>query len=182
MQRSIGRPAGGSNDSRGVFQRASGDDVARPDIGCDQLQDLLAGSGAKRVADFVRRWRPGRIRQRQADRLGYRRHGVGGELCAARPCRGAGYPLDFIEVSVRHFADGMLANSLEHVLHCDLLAAEIAGKDRAAIDEDRGHVEPDHRHHHARQRLVAAGKPDEGVIGMAADGQLDRVGDAFAGR
>ena len=182
VQRSIGRPAGGGNDSRGVFQRASGDDVARPDIGCDQLQDLLAGSGAKRVADFVRCWRPGRIRQRQTDRLGYRRHGVGGELCTACPCRGAGHPLDFIEVSVRYFADRMTAYGLEHVLHCDLLATESARQDRAAIDEDRRHVEPDHRHHHARQRLVAAGKPDEGVIGMAADGQLDRVGDAFARR
>src|SRR5260370_28127210 len=76
----------------------------------------------------------------------------------------------------------MLADGLEHVLHRDLLATEIAWKDRAAIDEDRGHVEPDHRHHHARQRLVAAGKPDQRVVGMSPHGQFDGVGDDFARR
>src|SRR5436305_10965060 len=61
----------------------------------------------------------------------------------------------------------MLADRLEHVLHRDLLAAEIAGKDRAAIDEDRRHVEADHRHHHARQGLVAAGETDQRIVSMA---------------
>ena len=32
------------------------------------------------------------------------------------------------------------------------------------------------------QRLVAAGEPDQRVIGMAADGQFDRVGDRLARR
>ena len=67
----------------------------------------------------------------------------------------------------------MLADGLEHVLHGDRLALEGAGQDRAAIDEDRRHVEPAHRHHHAGQRLVAAGEPDERVIGVAAHGQFD---------
>ena len=39
-----------------------------------------------------------------------------------------------------------------------------------------------HRHHHAGQRLVAAGDADEGVIAMTAHRQLDGVGDDFARR
>src|SRR4030081_3299397 len=74
----------------------------------------------------------------------------------------------------------MLADRLEHVLHRDRLAAEIAGKDRTAIDEDRRHVEPDHRHHHPRKRLVAAGETDQRIVGMAPDRQCDGIGDAFA--
>src|SRR5258708_22865296 len=74
----------------------------------------------------------------------------------------------------------MLADGLEHVLYRDLLAAEISGKDRAAINEDRRHVEPDHRHRHARQRLVAAGETDQCVVSMAPYGQFDGIGDAFA--
>ncbi len=73
----------------------------------------------------------------------------------------------------------MLADRLEHVLHRDLLATEIAGKNRAAIDEDRRHIEPDHRHHHSGQRLVAAGKADQRVVGVAPHGQFDGIGDAF---
>ena len=73
----------------------------------------------------------------------------------------------------------MLADRLEHVLHRDLLATEIAGKDRAAIDEDRRHVEADHRHHHARQGLVAAGETDQRIVSMAPHGQFDGIGDAF---
>ena len=55
--------------------------------------------------------------------------------------------------------------------------AELAGQDGAAIDEDRRHVEADLRHHHAGQRLVAAGHRHQRVIGMAAHGQLDRIRD-----
>src|SRR3546814_14013534 len=47
----------------------------------------------------------------------------------------------------------------------DVLAVEPAGQNRSAIHEDRGYVEAHHYHHHARQRLVAAGQADE--IGRA---------------
>src|SRR6476620_4618894 len=76
----------------------------------------------------------------------------------------------------------MLADGLEYVLHRDRFALESAGQDRAAIDEDRRHVQPAHHHHHSRQRLVAAGKSDQSVIGMTAHGQFHRVGDHFARR
>ena len=37
-----------------------------------------------------------------------------------------------------------------------------------------------HRHHHAGQGLVAAGEADQRVVAMAAHGELDGIGDAFA--
>ena len=46
------------------------------------------------------------------------------------PAEGQATRLDFVEVIVRHFADGMLADGLEHVLHRDLLATEIARQAR----------------------------------------------------
>ena len=54
------------------------------------------------------------------------------------------------------------------------LPLKCARQDRAAIEEHRRHVEAQHRHHHAGQRLVAAGDADQRVIAMAAHGQLDR--------
>ncbi len=180
VQRRVGRAARGGDHGGGVLQRLQRDDVARADIAGDQLHDLLAGGGAELVADLVRRRRAGRIGQSEADRLGNGRHGVGGELRAAGAGRGARHLLDLVEVLVGHQPDRVLADRLEHVLHRDRLAAEGAGQDRAAIDEDRRHVEAQHRHHHAGQRLVAAGEADQGVIGVAAHGELDRVGDHLA--
>ena len=182
MQRRIGRAAGRGDHGGGIFQRLFRHDVARPEVVADQVHDLLAGGHAERVADLVGRRRAGRIRQRQADRLGHRRHGVGGELRAAGAGRRAGQLLELVEIGVRHLADRMLADRLEHVLHGDRLALEGAGQDRAAVDEDRRHVEPAHRHHHAGQRLVAAGDADQRVIGVAAHGQLDRIRDHLARR
>jgi hypothetical protein len=43
-----------------------------------------------------------------------------------------------------------------------------------------GHVQAEHRHHHARQGLVAAGEPDHRVIAMAAHRQFDRISDHLA--
>ena len=76
----------------------------------------------------------------------------------------------------------MLADRLEQILHGDRAAAIGAGKDRAAIDEDRRHVEPAHGHHHAGQRLVAAGQADQRIVAMAAHGELDGIGDDLARR
>src|SRR6266702_5430600 len=136
VQRSIGRAAGRGDHSCRILKRLARDDVARPEIRRDQVHYLLAGGHAEGVADFIRCRGTGRVRQRQPDRLGDGRHGVGGELRAAGAGRGARHTLDLVEVLVRHGADRVLADRLEHVLHGDLLSAEIAGQDRAAIDED----------------------------------------------
>ena len=173
MQRSIGRAARRRHHSSRVFQGLTGDDVARTNVQRDQFHDLLARRHAEGVADFVRRRRASRVRQRKADGLGDGRHGVGSKLSTARACRRTRHPFDFVQILVGHFADRVLADRLEHVLDGDLLAPEIAGQDRAAIDEDRRHIEAQHRHHHTGQGLVAAREPDQGVISVATDGQFN---------
>src|SRR5690606_17062970 len=72
------------------------------------------------------------------------------------------------------------ADHLEDVLHRKVAALVTARQDRAAVDEDRWHVEPQHRHHHARQALVASGEADDRVVAVAADRQLDRIRDHLA--
>ena len=98
------------------------------------------------------------------------------------PADGTGDLLERVEVVGRHLADGILADRLEQILHGHRPTLERTGKDRAAIDEDRRHVEPAHRHHHAGQRLVAAGHADQRVVAMAAHGELDAIGDDLARR
>ena len=88
--------------------------------------------------------------------------------------------LQVAEILQAHLPGRMLAYAFEHVLHGHIATLPTPGKDGAAIDEHAGHIEPQHGHHHARQRLVAPGDADQGVIGMAAHGQLDRVGDDLA--
>src|SRR5260370_36046940 len=51
----------------------------------------------------------------------------------------------------------------------------------SAVDEDGRYVEPAHRHHHAGQRLVAAGDADQSVIAVAPHGEFHRISDHFAG-
>ncbi len=96
------------------------------------------------------------------------------------PAEGQATCSSVVEVLVGHLADRVQADRLEDVRHGDVAALERAGQDRAAIDEDRRHVEPAHRHHHAGQRLVAAGHADQRVVAVAAHGQLDGIGDDLA--
>ena len=176
----VGRAAGSGDDRRGILQRLQGDDVARADVAGDELHHLLACRHAEAVADLVGCRRAGRIGQRQADRLGDGRHGVGGELAAAGAGRRTSDLLEELEVVVGHLADRVQADRLEHVDDRHVAALEGAGEDRAAIDEDGGHVEAAHRHHHAGQGLVAAGEADQRVVAVAAHGELDRIGDHLA--
>ena len=103
--------------------------------------------------------------------------------CAPQaPAEGQAFCSSISRSAIGHRADRMLADRLVDVLNGDRLALEGAGQNRAAIDEDRRHVEPAHRHHHAGLRLVAAGDADQRVIGMAAHRQFDGIGDHLARR
>ena len=85
-----------------------------------------------------------------------------------------------MQVRVRHPPGGVVADRLEDVLHRHVPAAEAPGQNRAAVDEHRRHVQPDHRHHHAGQRLVASGEADQRVVAVAAHRQFDGIGDHLA--
>ena len=116
------------------------------------------------------RVRPTKLGSASPDRLGDAGHRVGGELAAAGTRAGAGDALDHGQRLVAEVAGLVLAHGLEHVLNGDVLAVQTTRQDRAAVDEDRGHIEADHRHHHTRQRLVAIrrGRPARHSNGRAS--------------
>src|SRR3546814_4379958 len=77
-------------------------------------------------------------------------------------------------------ARGMLTDCLKHINDGDVLVMETTGKDETAVDENAGHIQAKHSHHHAGQALVASSKCNQRVIAMAANGKLHRIGDDFA--
>jgi hypothetical protein len=77
---------------------------------------------------LVGRRAPGRIRQREADRLRHGRHGVGGELRPAGAGGGAGDLLELVEVLVRHGADRVLADRLEQSCTVTGLPRKLPGR------------------------------------------------------
>ena len=175
MQRSVGRAAGGCDHARGIHEGLAGADVARAQVAGDKLHNLLARRDRDFITRSVRSGRHVAVRQGQADGLADASHGVGGELAAARAVTGAGDLFERNQLGQRAVAGGELADRLEHVDHGHVITAMGAGEDRAAIDEDARHVQAQHRHHHAGQALVAAGKADKRVITMASDRHFNRI-------
>ena len=180
MQAGVGRAAGRRNHGRRIFQRRAGHDIARPQVQLQQLHHRFAGFPAHLVARFECRRRAGRAGQGEADGFGDAGHRVGGELAAARAGRRAGDQFELQQIGVVPLAGGMLADAFENVDHGHVLAAEPPRQNGAAVDEHGRHVQPAHRHHHARQALVAAGERHQRVVAVAAHGQLDRIGDDLA--
>ena len=64
--------------------------------------------------------------------------------------------------------------------HGHVAPAPAAGQHGAAVNEHARAVEAHHRHHDAGQGLVAAGKADQRVVGVAAHDGLDGIGNELA--
>ncbi len=60
------------------------------------------------------------------------------------------------------------------------LPRNLPGRIEPPYMKHRRHVQPQHGHHHAGQRLVAARQGHHGVVAVAAHGELDRIGDQVA--
>ncbi len=71
--------------------------------------------------------------------------------------------------------DDVLAEPLR-----DHLAGDAAGQNRAAINENRGPVQPRNGHEAARHVFVAAADGHQAVEALAADDRLDGIGDHLA--
>ncbi len=95
-----------------------------------------------------------------------------------RPRR-TGCGFDGFEAGVVELADGVRANRFEDILDGQILSVEMAGRDGAAVEHERGDIEPCERHHSAGHVLVAAGDGDEAVEEIPARDQFYRVGDDF---
>ena len=180
VQDAVGRAAGGADAGDRVLQRVAGDHLARGDVvGEDpdhQLADFL-GDGVL-VVVFGRDHR--RAAGADPQRLEGAGHRVGGELAAAGAGAGAGDALQLVQFLIAHVARVVGADRLEDVEDGDVAAVPVAGGDRAAVEQDRGDVEPGQRHRAAGDRLVAGAEGDDRVELVAAGHQLDRVGDHLA--
>jgi len=177
VQHEVRRPAERHADRDGVLERLLGEDLARPDAGLEEAHHRSSGLESEVVAASVDGRRGGAAGQRHAERLGGRRHGVGGEHAGARTDRRARLPLDLTELVLGERARGARSDPLEHVHEVDRLTLVAAGQDRAAVQEHRREVETSRGHEHAGKALVAAGERDERVKAFRVHDALDRVGD-----
>jgi hypothetical protein len=181
VQPGVGRAAGRGDRGAGVLERLPRHEIARQRPALeDDLGRSRAGAAGQREALGVRRRQHRRARQREAERLGDHRHGVGGELAGARAERRRAGVAELVELGFGHAAGEHRADAFVSGEDRHVLAAPAAGQHRAAVDEDARHVDARHRHHDAGQRLVAAGEADQRVVGVRLHHRLDRVGDQLA--
>ena len=161
-------------------KRLARHDVARPDAAAQQVHHRLRPTPRHRRRGVHRRRRSGRARQRQADRLRDAGHGVGGEL----PGAGAGRRQPWHSSSCSSSSLILPALCRPTPSKTSTMVTSRPWKRPGRIEppymKTAGHVEAQHRHHHAGQRLVAAGEADQRVVAMAAHGELDRIGDDLA--
>ena len=97
------------------------------------------------------------------------------------PALGQADAFQLVQLLVGHGPGGVAADGLEDVDDGDVAVLEAARQDAAAVHEDGGDVEAEHRHHHAGEAFVAPGETDDGVVAVAAHGEFDAVGDDLAG-
>lgn len=162
--------------------------------GCsfDQVHDGFTGGRRIGVAGFIGRRHARGVQQRQTNCLGHAGHSVGGELASAGTGCRASDALQYFKRGLRHAAVLVVTHGFENVLHSQIAAGEIgrhigpfrdfARQDRPTVEEHGRHVQPQHRHHHARQRFVTARKTDNRIVAVTAHCQLYRVGNRFARR
>ena len=176
----VGGAASGSDGGNGVLDGLAGDDVARADVAIEQVHHEAAGfEGGVRFAavhgghDVGAGWADAQ----EVERGG---HGVGGELAAAGAGAGAGGVFDFHQFVGGELAGGVGADAFEHLLDGDVLAAELAGRDAAAVEGQARDVQASEDHGAGGDGLVAADDDDEGVKGVADGGDFDGVGNDLA--
>ena len=122
-----------------------------------------------------------RAERREADELHRHRHRVGGVLTAAGAVGRAGVVFEELQLLFADLAGLVGADRLVDRADRRFLAVDLAGQDRAAVEQEAGDVEPGQRQREAGQRLVAGAETDDRVEHVAAADQLDRVGDHLAG-
>ena len=100
VEHGVGGAAQGHGHGDGVLERLLGHDLAGPDPLPEQLDHGPAGGEGAVVAAAVDGRGRRAPRQRHAEGLGHRRHGVGGEHAGARSLGGAGVVLDEAQLLV----------------------------------------------------------------------------------
>jgi hypothetical protein len=180
VEHSVRRTTGGDLQSDRVLKGLLRENVGGSAVVCDHIKRDLTGSFGDLVAILVFGRGRGRPQRREPECFADGCHRVSGEHPATGARTGTGMTFHLIEFVLTHLALGDRANALEDVLDRDLPAVVLARHDRAAVNEDRGEVGADHRHHHPRHVLVAAADGDEAIHSLAKGNKLDAVGDNLA--
>ncbi|WP_184440239.1 hypothetical protein [Mycobacterium sp. AZCC_0083] len=186
VQHGVRRPTEGHDDGDGVLERLLGEDVAGGDAAPQHPDHRFAGLACVVVAPLVDGHGRCAARQRHAQRLSGRRHGVGGVHAAACALAGTDGPLDDVHVRARHQPTRTGPDRLEGVDDGDFLLGAVGElgqprHDRAVVEEDARQIQPCGSHEHAGDRLVAAGEQHRAVEALGLHDGLDAVGDHFAG-
>ena len=180
VQHGIGRATRGGDARDSVFERLPREDVARGHVLAHDVHDEVAAARADVVFARINGGDARRAHGREADQFHDRRHGVGGELAAAGARAGTSDVFDFVQFGIADLAGRVRADGFEHVLNRHVFATEVAGHNRAAVENDAGHVETQQRHGRAGNGFVASDQRHDAVEHVAARHQFDGVGDHFA--
>ena len=152
-----------------------------PDVAPDEVHDQLAGPAGGGLLGRVLGRDAVEAGRREADELHHRAHRVGRVLAAAGARAGAGGVLDLGQLVERDLAGPVGADRLVDADDGRVpLALVDARVDRAAVEHDARDVEPAERHRRAGHGLVAGDDAHDAVDHLAADDELDRVGDDLA--
>ena len=181
VQDRVGGAAAGGDAGDRVLDRLARDDVARALAAPQDVHHELAGAVGGVLLALVLGRDVGLAHRRDAHHLEGHRHRVGGELAAAGAEAGRRRLLHLAQLLVGDLARGVGADRLEDLHQRDLLAVQVTGGDRAAVEHHARQVQARERHHGAGDRLVAAGQRDHGVEHVALGDELDAVGDHLAG-
>ena len=181
VQHRVGGAADRDLQRDGVLEGLLREDVGGAEVVLDGPKHGLAGAAGDVVPGVGLGGCVGGAERRQPQRLGDRRHRVGGEHPAAGPRAGAGVTLQVVEFVGVHLPLCVGADALEDVLDGDVATLVFAGHDRPAVEEHRGQIRPDRRHHHPGKVLVAARDGHQGVQPLAERDEFDGVGDHLPG-
>ena len=179
MQDGIGRATQSHIDGQCVGEGILGQDVAWTDVPVQQLHHAIAG--------FLGQTLTGRVDGRDgpvagkgdAHRLAQAVHAVCGVHAGTGTTGGTAVVLPQADALLVQRAGRITAHRLEHrrQAHAFLVATgHMAGQHRTTTDKDAGQVQPQGRHQHAGDDLVAVGNEDQCVKGVGCRLDLDRVG------
>src|SRR4029077_18997020 len=107
-------------------------------------------------------------------------HGVRSELSTASAGSGTRCGFKGIEPRIRHSATSVHANSFENILDGKGVALELAGSDRASIENKPGNIQTRQGHDAAGNCFVAADQDNQRIKKITARNELNGVGDDFA--
>ena len=136
VQHGVGRSAGRGNDRNRVLDRLARDDVSRFASELRELHHLLAHCFSNLGLLGIGRRHAAAAEHADAERLGDDRHRVRGELTAAGARAGTRDVFDQLEIAVVHAARRVRADRFEHVLNRHLVAVELTGRNRSAVEHD----------------------------------------------